>query len=128
MDKMMKLNTKGYKVLSRKITKSKKQWLEHRWVWTQANGEIPPKMQVHHINGIKTDNRIENLALVTQAQNMQKPDRMGKGYYAIKANKGYDKILYKAVRRMFCGKQKYIGYYGTPCGAYMASRIAFITI
>jgi hypothetical protein len=38
--------------------------LEHRWVWEQKNGPIPPGGLIHHINEIKTDNRIENLKLV----------------------------------------------------------------
>lgn len=38
--------------------------LEHRWVWEQAHGPIPRGAMIHHINGIKTDNRIENLQLV----------------------------------------------------------------
>ena len=34
---------------------------EHRVVWERVHGELPKGMVVHHINGIKNDNRIENL-------------------------------------------------------------------
>lgn len=94
-------------------------WLEHRYVWTQHNGPIPDGMQIHHINGKKKDNRIENLRLVTNSENHQMSDCWGKGFYKV-GNR------YKVTRRMNNGKRKYIGYFGTPGGAYIAFRMAYI--
>lgn len=37
----------------------------HRLVWEAFNGPIPEGMQVNHINEVKTDNRLENLNLLT---------------------------------------------------------------
>ena len=34
---------------------------EHRMVWWDAHGPIPDGWQVHHVNGVKDDNRLENL-------------------------------------------------------------------
>ena len=35
--------------------------LEHRYVWEQANGPLPAGHVVHHLNGFRDDNRLENL-------------------------------------------------------------------
>jgi hypothetical protein len=37
---------------------------EHRLVWLTAHGKIPKDREIHHRNGDKSDNRIENLELV----------------------------------------------------------------
>lgn len=65
------LDTDGYikVILSKKgrkrITKSL-----HRLVYETFVGEIPQGMQVNHINEIKTDNRLENLNLMTPKENI----------------------------------------------------------
>lgn len=41
--------------------------LEHRYVWLQYNGPVPKGMHIHHINGIRTDNRIENLMVIDES-------------------------------------------------------------
>ncbi|WP_182442185.1 HNH endonuclease [Cereibacter sphaeroides] len=39
--------------------------LAHRLVWQHAHGDIPDGMQINHRNGIKDDNRPENLELAS---------------------------------------------------------------
>ena len=44
-------------------------FLMHRIIWQYFNKSVPDNLQINHINGIKTDNRLINLELVTQQQN-----------------------------------------------------------
>ena len=46
-----------------------KNYLVHRLVWEAFNGQIPEGLQVNHINEIKSDNRLENLNLMTCKEN-----------------------------------------------------------
>jgi len=49
----------------------------HRYIWEQQHGPIPAGLCVHHINGDKKDNRMENLMLVSPAEHnrLHSPDR-----------------------------------------------------
>ena len=41
---------------------------EHRLVWEAAHGPLPEGYVVHHLNGIKEDNRLENLAAMARRE------------------------------------------------------------
>jgi hypothetical protein len=43
--------------------------LLHRLIWICANGDIPDKIEINHKNGIKDDNRLDNLELTTKSEN-----------------------------------------------------------
>ena len=42
--------------------------LMHRDVWEYHNGEIPDGFDIHHKNGDRTDNRIENLEMIEKSE------------------------------------------------------------
>lgn len=51
--------------------------LEHRVIVEQAIGrKLTTNEQVHHINGVKHDNRIENLQLLTNAEHQKLHDHL----------------------------------------------------
>ncbi len=51
--------------------KHRKQY-EHRCVWEETNGSIPEGLEIHHKNARKSDNRIENLELLTKVAHVRK--------------------------------------------------------
>ena len=56
----------------------RKNYLKHRFIFECFHGKInDAKLVVDHINNIKTDNRLENLQLITQSQNQKKEHRKG---------------------------------------------------
>ena len=58
---------RGYRI----VGKNGRGYLEHRLVWEQAYGSIPVKHIIHHLNGDKSDNRLENLECITQSEHMK---------------------------------------------------------
>jgi hypothetical protein len=99
-----------------RTTHKGKTYRVHRIIWEMFNGEIPENMQIDHINNNGFDNRLENLQLVTNQQNCARRT-IPKGFSIDNTNK----IRPYVAQRRINNKRKHIGYYGTPCGAYLAT-------
>lgn len=67
----------GYLQMRRSVEGRRSYASAHRVVWQFFNGAIPPGLCVNHKNGIKSDNRPENLELVTYSENMRHAHRTG---------------------------------------------------
>lgn len=53
-----------------KIAVDQQHLMAHRLAWLYVHGEFPENV-VDHINGVRSDNRIENLRACTHSQNLQ---------------------------------------------------------
>ena len=90
----------------RQIKFGNKLYPAHRIMWIYHNGSIDENMQIDHINGIKTDNRIENLRLVTAQQNcFNRSKFIAKGYCWSKAAQKWQATI------TVNGKNKYLGLF-----------------
>lgn len=110
-------NKRGYlvmNVLNRIMT-------AHRLAWMIHYGEIPGQA-IDHINGDKTDNRLENLRSISQEKNTQNRRLSAKGkdlplgvFPVLGSKKG------KVFARIIAGKKRfYLGTFSTPEEAHKA--------
>jgi len=78
----------------------------HRLVWIYHYGSIDQNLQIDHINGIKDDNNIKNLRLVTAQENCYNRSNLNaKGYTWNKSMNKWQASIYLK------GKLKYLGLF-----------------
>lgn len=54
-----------------RISRNNKIIYLHRWIWEQLIGPICKGHTIDHINGIRTDNRLDNLRVVPKSTNLR---------------------------------------------------------
>lgn len=100
-----------------------KQYYQHRLVWLYVYGELPSK-PIDHINGVKDDNRVENLRLATPSENQHNRRKtkskagLTGAYRASRGNKWYSTIMVENVKT-------YLGTFNTEeeaGAAYAAAK------
>lgn len=89
----------------------------HRIVWLMHHGSLPLSM-LDHMNGDRIDNRIENLRLVTVAQNVWNRVRAGNELGTGVADNGHGR--YVARLQLPEGAKAYLGTYDTAIEAAAA--------
>ncbi len=70
-------NSAGYFIIFTMVNWESYACLNHRLIWTYFKGSIPANKEINHKNGIKTDNRLENLEVVTHSENCLHALRIG---------------------------------------------------
>ena len=113
------LDARGY----RYISVGGRSYAAHRLAWLHTYGAWPAQM-IDHINGVKSDNRLNNLRDVSNAQNMQgarKPSRRSASGLL-----GVTRGPYKWHAELTIdGKRKWLGAFATPelaSEAYLAAK------
>jgi len=105
----------GYMCVSIKANK----YLSHRICWLMHYGSSP-KLQIDHINGLRSDNRIENLRESDQLQNMENLGirRNNKsGFIGVSVSKRPGMWTASIQKN---GKSKFLGSYDSPQKAFTA--------
>lgn len=100
------LNSNGYRIIGIDY----KLYRSNRLTWIFHNGEIPPNMVVDHIDGNSSNDKIENLQVISQSKNLMKskPKRNTSGYRGVSWHEPSGKWQ---VRIYLDNKEKYLGRY-----------------
>lgn len=95
-----------------------KRFIAHRIVFLWHHGYLPA--DVDHINGIRSDNRIENLRAASRSQNLQNSKKSSRNTSGFKGVSWCKKRM--KWRANICAnyKQVALGYFDTPEAAHAA--------
>lgn len=96
----------------------------HRIIYEMHNGPIPEGMYVDHVNQIPTDNRIENLRLVTNQENQRNQTRNTNNTSGVTGVYWRKDVKMWQVRIRVSGKLLHVGYFTSFDDAVTARKEA----
>lgn len=103
------------------IQYKRKLYREHNLIWVLFHDEMP-SLFIDHINGIPSDNRIENLRLATNAQNLANRGKNSNNTSGFKGVYQHNQTKKWVATIKHHGKKYSLGCYDTPelaHGAYI---------
>ena len=112
----LKFNLSNKKKLEKTISYS-----NHRFVFEVFKGPIPKCLETDHINGIKTDNRIKNLQLLTHKQNIPKSNNKAIISTCIETGK---EIRFKSLKKASIELDINVSYISDICRKKMYCKTA----
>ena len=99
-------------------------YVGHRLAWFLHHGECPARMQIDHINGIRHDNRLRNLRLVTAKKNARNSKKRRDNTSGV-TGVGWDKARRNwRAQIALNGKNKHLGSFSSIADAVHARRKA----
>ena len=89
-----------------------RKYLAHRIIWKMLH-KVDPSTDIDHINGVRDDNRADNLRLASKQQNRHNSQRQKRNSSGIKGV-GWNKAGKKWTARIQCnGVKVFVGYFKT---------------
>ena len=99
----------------------------HRIIWCSFNGD-PGSLEIDHVNGVKGDDRIENLRAATRTENQYNRPALSTSKIGLKGVSKHQWGRWKAQITTPDGKRVSLGYYDTPEQAAQAYTKAAVEI
>ena len=99
-----------------------KAYFAHRVIWAIVHNEWPE--QIDHINGVKDDNRIENLRSVSNAENGKNKKRQSNNASGVCGVYWHNRDSKWVAQIKFGGKKKHLGYFTDFDDAVAARKTA----
>lgn len=91
------------------VSLKSKKYAAHRIIWEMVHGDIPDGLNIDHIDGDGTNNKISNLRLVTQSENCKNARLLSSSKTGVSGVTWYKPAGKYQVKIQVNGKQKHLG-------------------